>query len=466
MAKVDISRLLKKAEEAFNRRNYGLAIVNYIQALTLQPDHLEARKCLRATQTRYYNETGGNVLKLYMGYLKAQMFALLSKHEQAMLACEQALMHNPNHVALLQLLATCAAALEMNEVAAWQRQEIADRHDRENIANLQALAELYLAMGKGNDAIRCLERMREIDPNVDIDAALRDAAATTMTSTFEKAVEEGARSVLKDQEQTEQLDLDSSRLRTDEARRKSIQYILEHDAKERPNDHRIYLRLGDICFDMEDWAYGYAQAKEYYLKAQELNSTDHTVRDRLGDLEIKAMRLAIEKIEEQCRERPNDAALQGKLKEARQKRLQFELAEYERRVKAQPLKAAFHNRLGEIYFQVGRYEEAIAELQQAARDPKFKISGLTLLGRCFHATNQFDMAIAQFQKAREGQELFEKIKDSLYYEATTWESKGDLASLRQALALCTKIYETDIAYRDVRRKVPELQAKIKKLEKA
>lgn len=95
--------------------------------------------------------------------------------------------------------------------------------------------------------------------------------------------------------------------------------------------------------------------------------------------------------------------------------LAFQLEEYERRVKDQPMKADFHNKLGLIYMTYKRYDEAIGELQQASKDLRYKIAALTNIGRCMLAQKNPQMAINQFKRAREGVELFEKYRDPMYY---------------------------------------------------
>lgn len=461
MAKVDISKLLKRAEEALNRRNYGLAIFNYIQAVSIQPENIDARQKLRATQTRAYNETGGSGFKALLGLVKANLQSMMGKHEQAMITCENALSQNPTHVGLMRLLAKCAEEAEQIEVAAWQRQEIADKYDEEDTDNLFELAQLNRELGRPSAAIQNYERILEIDPGYDISQELRDTSAEMTSDTYASAVERGSHDIVKDKDEAEFLELDSNKLKTDDQRKKAISYILEHQAKERPDDHRVFIQLGDISYDMEDWKTGYAEAKKYYEKARELNSTDSVVRDKLGDTEIKNLRVNLRALQAQAKNDPNDADVKKRYKALNRKRLDFEVTEYERRTKDQPLKAIFHYRLGELYFQTKRFDDAIGELQQASKDPKFKISALTMLGRSFHAMEQFDMALTQFRRAREGEELFDKIKDSLYYEALTHEAKGEPESLKESLRLFTEIYETDINYRDVKKKVPELQKKIK-----
>jgi ribosomal protein S21 len=80
--------------------------------------------------------------------------------------------------------------------------------------------------------------------------------------------------------------------------------------------------------------------------------------------------------------------------------------------------------------------------------------------------DQIDLAIQQFQKAREGQELFIKIRDPLYFEAQAQEKKGDRESLQKSLEIYEEIYETDINFRDVKNKMPELQKRLKEMHES
>ncbi len=467
MAKVDISKLVKRAEEALNRRNYGLAIFNYIQALSIQPENIDARIKLRATQTRAASESGGaSSLKMLPAYLKAVFQTIIGKHEQAIISAEHALTKNPGSTAAMKTLASAAEKAELFEVAAWQRQEIADKHNQEDIDNLWELVELYKQLERPAEALKCLDKISELDPDdPEVDREAKDIQAMQTTSVYREGVEKGAHAIVKDDEERQMLEMDSSKLRTDDARLKYIQYRLEHDAKERPDDHRVFLDIADVSVNLEDWDKAYDETKKYLDKAHELNSTDNTVLDRMGDLEIKNMRNALRVLQAQIKANPKAKALVARFKQDRQKLTDYEIVEFERRVKAQPLKANFHHRLGQLYFEVGRFDDAINELQQASKDPKFKIMALTTMGRCFHGQKQFDMAIDQFKRAREKQELFTKIRDPLYFEACSHEAKGDLESLKNALDLYTQIYQVEINFKDVKKKVPELQRKVKEMEK-
>ncbi len=465
MAKVDISKLIKRAEEALNRRNYDLAVFNYIQALSIQPENIDARTKLRATQTRAANESGGgSSIKMLPSYVKAVLLTSLGKQEQAIIAAENALTSQPASTAAMKTLASAAAKAELTELAAWQRQEIASKHDQEDAGNLWELVELYKALERPTDALHCLDKIREMNPDdPDVERESKDISAMETSSTYARGVERGSHEIVKDEEERDFLELDSNKLRTDDARLRYVKYRQEHDAKERPDDHRVYLDIANVYFDLEDWETGYAEAKKNLEKAHELNPSDNTVMDRMGDLEIKNMHNEFKTLQHQVKSNPKAKGLKQKLKKQREELLDYEIAEYERRVKAQPLKANFHNRLGELYFQAERYDDAVGELQQAAKDPKFKITALTSLGRSFYGQEQYDLAIEQYRRAREKQELYEKIREPMYYEAQAQEAKEDAESLKQALELYTYIYQLEINYKDVKKKVPELQRRIREM---
>ncbi len=463
--KIDVTKMLKRAEEALNRRNYGLAFFNYINALSLQPDNIDARAKLRATQTRTANERqSGGLFKFMSSVMKAHLLSLLGKKEEAIIACERALCCKPTSVGVMKLLASCAEESEWFEVAAWQLQEIADKHDREDINNLYNLGELYMEMERSQDAIKAFERIQEIDPDEDVDGLIRDASALRTSETYADAAKRGSHKIIEGKEESEFRELRSGKLHTDEQRLRAIKYLLDVEAKERPDDHLVYIQLGDIYRDLDDLEAGYAQAKECYDKAREMNEADSAPLDKLGDLEIRRMRRELKPLAERVKADPKAPEARAERNALRKKLLSFEVDEFERRTKAQPLKKAFNYRLGELYFQAKRFDDSIGQLQQATKDPKFRINSLTILGRCFHANGQYDMAITQFEKSREKQELFTKIRDSLYFEAMSWEGKGDRESLEQARQLYTRIYETDINYRDVKKRLPEVQKRIKALD--
>ena len=453
--RIKIDHLVKKAQDAVSRRNYELAIFNFIEAIKLQPDNVDVRLALRAIQDKNAKEKGTSQFGAFKALAKANLHKMTKKLDAAIIDLEEGLTSDPRNLKMLFLLADLCNEAGYRDVAIWQRQSIADVVAPDNVDNLFALSELYKAAGKGQEVIGCLERIKTVDPGQDVDVEMREASAQMSSVIFERAAKEGSRAIIKDAEQADQLEMDAGRLRTDEQRRKFIDYRLEHDLKERPNDHAMWLTIGDTAALMDDFAAGYQEAMKYFKKAEELSPANSTIRDHMGDLEMRRFTHEIQKLTPAVN--GGDAKAAEQLKIVKKQELDYQLGEYQRRVKEQPLKADFHYKLGTLYLQVKQYDDAIGELQGASKDPRFKIRALTYLGRCMLAQKNIDMAISQFQRAREGVEIFDKYKDPMYYEATALLMKGDKESGRKALELFTQLYETDIKFRDVKDKVAEAQ---------
>ena len=453
--KVKIDGLMKKAKDAVGRRNYDLAIFSYIEAIKLQPDNVEVRTALRAIQTKYAKEKGTSSFGAFKAMAAANVHKMLKKYDDAIIDLENGLTSDPSNLKMLVMLAELCVTAGYTDVAIWQRQSIADNVAPEDTDNLFALADLYKEAGKGQETIGCLERIKEIDPEMDIDAEMREASAQMSSIIFERAAKEGSRAIIKNADEADKLEMDAGRLRTDDQRRKAIDYRLEHDLKDRPKDHAMWLTIGDIAASFDDLEAGYGEAMKYYKKAEELSPANSAIRDHIGDLEMRRFKHRIQSLDAAAK--GGDAAALEQLKKLRKEDLEYQLEEYKRRVKEQPLKADYHYKLGTLFLQFHQYDDAIGELQVASKDPRFKIGALTFLGRCMLAQKNIDMAISQFTRAREGVELFDKYKEPMYYEALAYLTKGTKEGAQKALELFTHLYETDIKFRDVKDRVAEAQ---------
>ena len=112
-----------------------------------------------------------------------------------------------------------------------------------------------------------------------------------------------------------------------------------------------------------------------------------------------------------------------------------------------------HYQLGELLFRNNNLDEAIVELQQAIQHPRRRVSALNKLGLCFKKKKMPDLAAAQFEKALEDEDLAgEEGKELLYNLGSVLE---DMQKPEKAFEAYKKIYEADIGYRDVARKVEE-----------
>lgn len=175
--KIKIDGLMKKASDAVARRNYGLAIFNYIEAVKLQPNDVDARLALRATQSRNAKENGTPTWKAYIALFMANIHKMFKKIDEAIIDCENGLTADPSNLKLLNMLANLLNDANYIDVAIWQRQSISDSVDPDNIENLYALADLYRANGRAQEAIGCYERIKNLSPEEDVDSEIREASA-------------------------------------------------------------------------------------------------------------------------------------------------------------------------------------------------------------------------------------------------------------------------------------------------
>lgn len=456
---VDVTKLIQKANSAIERRNYDLAIFSYKQALMFQPENIDAREKLRACQTRAANERASSplvaTLKALLPYVKAQVYALLGKHEEAILATEDALTANPGFVGAMRRLATSAVGLEWHELACWQLQEILNRHDPDDTDVMYDLVDNLKEIGRVNEALELCTRIRELEPDSDIDSLERELAANQTATVFERGATDGAHTIVKDESERRELEIESQIARTDEARRVKIAAIQKR-LDERPDDYKLLLRIGDEYFNFDDFDTGYGKAKEAYEKAKAITPSDHNIDAKLGDLEIKRLRLIA--LAHKKAADAGDAEAQKLYKQAYTAMVKFQIKEFEQRVHNQPLIAAYHHQLGKLYLQTQQYDKGVAEFQQSCKDPKHAVEAYTRMGQCFMGMDQLDLAIDMFVRGIEGQEVFAKIKETTYFLAEAYQETG---RLQDALEQFTRIFEDDINFKDVKTRVNDLRKRIK-----
>ncbi len=148
-----------------------------------------------------------------------------------------------------------------------------------------------------------------------------------------------------------------------------------------------------------------------------------------------------ERSEPTLADRPSAAgdSLEAKLEHVRAKLQHF------------PNDLTLHLETGRLMFELGRTDEALAELQIAVKGPAQQAQALYLLGCCFQAKRMTDLAVREYQKALERPELEAGLrKDVLYKLGTALEENGQR---EEALKTFKELYAQDIHYRDVAQRI-------------
>jgi tetratricopeptide (TPR) repeat protein len=115
-----------------------------------------------------------------------------------------------------------------------------------------------------------------------------------------------------------------------------------------------------------------------------------------------------------------------------------------------------HYNLGIAYKEMGLVDEAIGELQFAARDPDRTLECCGILGLCFRDKGLPDLALKWYKRGLDHPGLDEQQTLGLRYDmAEVLKEKGELD---QALRIYTEVYGIDSTYREVSARIKELKA--------
>lgn len=442
---MDLKKHLETAADAVRRRNYPYAIKVYGQLLEIQPDSGEARAGLREALFRKVEQKPASRGLAYVvggpSLLLAGMMRLMRQHGAAAKAYERFLALDPtNEGANLRLgEALQNAGFSKSALAVY---EAYARHEPRCLEASRSAGALLYESGRLDDALAMYEQALKVDPRDQESLRARKnlAAEGALAKTgLEKA--SSSRELIKDKAGQRKLER-SQRLQLSKEEIGRELDELEAELGERPDDVKLLKKVARYR-EMDGDLQGALDCLERVLDL----GPDAEVSDLVGDLRLKNQ----ERMVAEARARGDDGAAeraQAALTEAR-------AVEFRRRADANPADLGLRFALGEVLFEQGDLDGAIAELQQAIKDPRNRVSALLTLGRAFQNKGLHDLAKGQYEKGLEAVTDSTARKELLYRLGTLCEDIGQSAD---ALTHYSKILEEDIAFRDVAAKVEALKA--------
>ncbi|MBI4564339.1 MAG: hypothetical protein HY716_06570 [Planctomycetes bacterium] len=447
----DIDALFKRAEEAFQRKNFDYARDLFLNILTLDPNHEKARESLYATCVKKHQETGGPgklKLTLMQGKIHMELAAAKSNFAKKMELAQKYLCEDPQNSKVRTTLAECLKSQGLwNGAAAEAR--LATAADHKNLQAAKILVESLVKLDRITDAQKHLEKISIfVQDDRDLMKLQRDLAAKqTMSKGFEDAAasKEGYRGVLKDSDKAAELERAQRMVVTEEDLQRLVK-LLQAAMEDNPADASLPKRIGDLYFEKKK---DFAEAREWYRKASQLAPHDSVLKDKVDDCSVRILDTEIDA-----------AAKTGnpKLAEMKVNRLKFLMQSFERRVEDRPTDMSLRFELGKVYYVVGLLDRAIGEFQQSVKDPKRKRDSHIYLGMGFQKKRLYDMADTQYRKAEEegGSVLTQATLLSIWYNRAICLAEAGKTS--DAVELGKKIMEQDISYRDVSQLVEKWSA--------
>jgi tetratricopeptide (TPR) repeat protein len=293
------------------------------------------------------------------------------------------------------------------------------------------------------------------------------AESTMHRGGFDQAGQAGGfRQNVRDAAKQRQLEDQDRVVKTEETLERMIEQArTEHQTH--PQDRPTILRLGNLLKER-----GRPEDEEEALRLYQAahQATDEYRFKELADqITLNQARRRVAKLKADL-ERGDESAREP-LKRARQDLLAREIRMLEDQVRAYPTDLIKKFHLGRAFYATGRYDEAVALLQEAKADPKHRSQVLNYLGLSFlNMEGYTDEAIETLRQALATHDTHsDEVGTELRYglmlalETRARENK-DLADAEEAFKIAAGITIQNISYKDVRKHRDDIKALIAQLK--
>jgi tetratricopeptide (TPR) repeat protein len=442
--------LFTKAQEAAQRDNTDYAIALYNQVLEKEPGFFEGRQLLRAEQFKKAGGGGGFFKKMLSGagsspqVAKGQL-ALRSNPANALAIAEQILNSDPNSSGAHKIIVEAAQALELPRTALLSFQTLIKNSPKDKQLAIN-YAHASAAAGDGSQGERILAALLRDNPSDgELNQALKDLSARkTLGEGGYGALEGGKgsyRDILKNKQEAVSLEQEKRVVKNEDVNERLIKDY-ESRLQTEPNNLKIVRQLADIYAEKKM----FDKAFELFdrLKNSEMGN-DPTLDQSIAKWKVRQFDQQIEQINPFA---PDHAAQVEQLKA---QRLEYQVADCQKRVEKYPTDYGIRFEMGVLYFQIGKYSEAIKEFQKAQQNPHKKLASMGYLAKCYAQKKMYDFAADTLHEAIKDKLTFdEEKKDLIYSLGNVLESMG---KKDEAVVQYKLIYKVDGEYKDVAAKV-------------
>ena len=451
--------------------NHDYALQLLANAVKLDPGNMAAHHAMYEMAVKYIQAggkpaTGKDVKSVDDG---SGNFAKLA-------AAEFIWMKDLNNLAHAMKLLEFAGKLKQTELGQWLAPRVLNllRAQQAKKASKSVWVQgktLFSAVDAWNEAFICGEAAVNMDPS---DSALINelkqltAARAIQQGGYAKNTQQegGFRANIKDADKQKQLSEQDSLAGGADVESRNLERA-KKDYEERPEVPEHVQKYATLLRkkqtpESEDEAHrvyldGFTRLGEYRF------------RMAAGDIRIAQSRRALRAAQEKATAAPQDEALKAAAKAARDGNLELEGAEFAERMSKYPTDCGLKAEVGRIWFELGRYEDAMPCFQQAKDEAKYRVFAAHMLGRCFAAQGWHGEAVGEFKEAVQvldagnaERELDIKydLMISLMEQA---KAEKNAQAARDAAEMCSYILRKNIAYRDIRDRRKQVDALVKEI---
>ncbi len=445
-----IRELFAKGKEAVDRDNLDYAFKIFEQVLQQEPAYFECRETLRNAQIAKTGKGGGffkKIVNTANPLLAKAQIELRNNPKDAMATCEQMLNGDANNWSAHKILAEAAMALDLPRTAILSLEMVRRNNAKDRDAAI-VLANAYIKSRQASKAAGIYDELLKANPK-DTDALQLSkglAAQRTMDEQGYAKLEGGGgsyRDVLKDKDESVRLEQEARTYKDEDTTTAMIDRKYD-ELKADPSNLTLARELGDLYVQAKD----YTNALKYYKMLAEIPGTADSTLDRaINSVTVKLIDARLEQLDKTAPDYEEQAA------ELQREKDRYQFEDCKRRSEKYPNDLGVKYELGTHYFKLGQITEAIQEFQKSQRDPHRRLQSVFHLGKCFAARGMNEMAVRQLTNAiNEKLGMDEEKKDMIYTLACVLEKSG---KKEDALKQFERIYEIDITYRDVGKRVDD-----------
>ena len=450
----DLRRLYTKAVEAAQRENFDYATTLFCQVLKTEPGLFEARKALRAAQTqRSAGESKGFFKKMMSSagsspQITKAKITLSKNPAEAMAIAEEVLNSDANNPFAHRIIVDAANALALPQTAVLSLETMVRLAPKDKALVVEFANAVADTGGHAEVAEQFLDELIRTTPyDPDLKQAQKNLSAhKTLDQGGYNALADGKgsfRDVLRNKEEAVSLEQEKRVQKSEDVAGRLIE---EYETRliTEPDNLKLIRSLAELYTQKTN--YDRALALYERIKQSDLAS-DATLDRAVADVRLKQFDARIAQLN------PFDADHAEKVAAVTAEKLAFQLAESQQRAEKYPTDLAIKYELGQLYFKAGKIGEAIAEFQKSQGNPNKRLASMSMLAQCFAKRGMNDSAVRTLQNAIKEKPAFdEEKKDLIYNLGCVFEKMGKKA---EAIEQFLIIYESDVAYRDVGKKVDD-----------
>ncbi len=454
---------LEKAELFFQRAqkvassgNYEYAIEMYLEGLKYAPEEINRGHVPLYDLALKRKSEGGKKPTVMEKVKKLRAKEPLER----MINSEYLLAKDPDNLNFAENLLKAAKEADLEKVVLW----IADlafqknnSRDKPSVPIFLLLKDTYKEMEKPERALaalRCAIQRKPEDRELAVE--YKNLTAELAMSKGKYDMGEDFRVSIKNRQEQEELQAQKANLKSEDFQQKAIDSARKQYQKDPSSSKNIFNLANTLAKTKKEELEN--EAISLLAKAAD-EQKNFAFEQRAGEIRINQLKRKLRKAQEILEKNPGNQKAKENVDFLSERIRKFELHFYKRCEENYPTDRKIKYQYASRLMDAGKFDEAIPLLQEAQRDPKYKIRAMNKIGLCFYEKQWYPDAVDIFKNAIESHKInSDEIAKNLQYNlAKTYEAREEK---QKAFELYRKIAQIDFAFRDVRDRVDILRKEL------